>query len=147
MQGWHTATHKSFKGCEELQAHLCMCMGTGRGRGGWQHRFFSPYSSLTSTMQRDSKRVFSLDLRCYLGNEYYFKWFLLLRIVPVLNERSLFITSRPSDYIKQRWANIFRQVFFIPFSASQANKGNPQCELFWGKRVIFNIVTTSSSVR
>lgn len=106
------STHKSFKGCEGLWAHLCMCMGTGRGRGGWQHRFFSPYFSFTSTMQRDYKRVFSLDLKCYLGNEHYFKWFLLLQIVPLLKERSLFITSFPSDYIKQRGANIFEFVCF-----------------------------------
>lgn len=112
MQGWHTGTHKSFKGCEGLWAHLCMCMGTGRGRGGWQHRFFSPYFSFTSTMQRDYKRVFSLDLKCDLGNEHYFKWFLLLQVVSLLNERPLFITSCPSDYIKQRWANIFKQVCF-----------------------------------
>lgn len=147
MQGWHKGTHKSFKGCEGLWAHLCMSMGTGTGRGGWQHKFFSPYFSFTSTMQRDYRRVFSLDLECYLGNEYYFKWFLLLQIVPLLNERSLFITSCPSDYMKQRWANIFKQVFLFNFLHHRQIKTTYNVNYFGGKRVIFNIVITSPSVR
>lgn len=60
---------------------------------------------------RQQKGVF-FGPEVLFGKWVLFQMVLLLRIVPVLNERSLFITSRPSDYIKQRWTNIFKQVFF-----------------------------------
>lgn len=152
MQSWHKGTYKSFKGCKG-QGHILgnisslhMCRDR-KGEGSLATQIFSPYSSLQAQCKQITKGfLWTLSAIREMSNTS--TGFTCWQIVPLFNERSLFITVCQIDHTQQRWAKKFKQVFPDPvFCITGKQRQTTILTILGGKKgMISNIVTMSASV-
>lgn len=129
----HTKASKVARGSGHIRGHLIFACVWGQ-EGGREdgntdfHSICFLYKHNVNRLQKASSAIWEV-MNTSDGPSCW-------QIVPPLNEMSLFIIICPIDYMKQRWAKSFKQVFPDPIFYI-TGKQRQTSWIIWGQKELF----------